>query len=534
MPSQASPSGQSLLQLGVGLSGILNVLCPSAIASPPSPTNIPLSPNNPEVPLSDSADAQGAGDWGALTVSPQQNSEAIAQPLPISSAQLVPSPDPLAALSARATDTQHAALLNQLCQSLHSCDNEIAVNIDPSSATAVGELPKTQHGLEADSFKSYLVKPDVPEMKTPPARSSAAANLDLSPTAPSTPTEKATAQRQPEQSVSQPNLNTQSATIALVEQPTAQDIAQTTENQAPPEATSDPDSPQLDDELGTIRAKPIKRRDGDLGILRLLQTNAVPPPPKRPIAFLSGRLGYISADNPFRARVVENDEATGQTVITNDRASDQVYQSGIAFGLFPRLSENTSLYAVAGTNLGRFEQAGRRGYNEVELQAGIRQKLFDRTFAQIGWRNQRFYSFGYERKLLGINYIDARISHRSFLDRRVWLDGLYQARLGFADSKFSSRLRQNLTLSLNYAPTNKLRTSLLYQADLENYTEISRNDFYQQVIGTLSYRITPESRLSIFGGTRFGNSSGANPIVDRINLDDTFYGAGFSVNLPLF
>ena len=99
----------------------------------------------------------------------------------------------------------------------------------------------------------------------------------------------------------------------------------------------------------------------------------------------------------------------------------------------------------------------------------------------------------------------------------------------FADTKRASLVRPTVSLSLNYGVTRELRTSLLYQLDFDDYTQIPRYDTYQQILGIVSYNLTPESRISLIGGTRFGRSSES-----RINLDDTFYGAGLHVSVPLF
>lgn len=272
----------------------------------------------------------------------------------------------------------------------------------------------------------------------------------------------------------------------------------------------------LDDELGDLRVRQLRsREEEELGILRLLQTaQAAPTRPKPPTAFLGARIGYLGSENPFR---------------NHSGLSDQIYQSGLAFYLFPRLSNETSLYAIADTGLIRYETFQGINYNEVELQFGIRQRLFPRTYAQIGWRNQQLFSPGYRKKVFTVNAIDALISHRLLFNPRLWLDSFYQARLGFADPSTASRFRQTFTLSFNYSIARNLRTGLLYQLDFDDCTQISRYDTYQQVLGVISYNMTTESRLSLFGGSRFGRSSEPG-----INLSDTFYGAGLNVSIPLF
>ncbi|MGC1309984.1 MAG: hypothetical protein WA885_22380 [Phormidesmis sp.] len=293
-------------------------------------------------------------------------------------------------------------------------------------------------------------------------------------------------------------------------------LAQVPELRIPPSPRS---QNPANDELGNLRLQQVRSRENEeLGILRLIQTAQArartKPPSKQPITFLTGRLGYFHSENAFRS---------------DPSLSEEIYQSGLAFYAFPKLSADTSLYAIAETNLARYEELDRVSYNELEVQLGLRQRLFPRTYAQIGWRNQRLYSPGYREKLFSVNYIDTLISHRSILNSKTWLDSFYQLRYGFADPETASRLRQTVTMSLNYGITRDLRTSLLYQLDFDDYTEVSRYDTYQQVLGIISYRLTPESRISLFGGTRFGRSS--SPGVD---LDDTFYGAGLNVNVPLF
>ncbi|MEL6262483.1 MAG: hypothetical protein AAFR12_15595 [Cyanobacteria bacterium J06626_6] len=276
------------------------------------------------------------------------------------------------------------------------------------------------------------------------------------------------------------------------------------------------DDEVLDDELGTLRLIQLRSRENEeLGILRLLQTaQATPPPPKPPIAFLAGRLGFLDTQNAFRS---------------TPQLDEQIYQSGLTFFVFPRVSDNTSLYAIAETNLARYSNFESVDYNELEVQVGIRQRLLPRTFVQVGWRNQKLYSPGYRDRLFSVHYIDTLISHRSIINKKTWLDGFYQMRLGFADPQTASRLRQTFTLSLNYGISRDFRTSLLYQLDFDDYTQVSRFDTYQQVLGIISYNLTPESRLSFFGGTRFGRSS-----TRGVNLNDTFYGAGLNVSVPLF
>ncbi len=294
-----------------------------------------------------------------------------------------------------------------------------------------------------------------------------------------------------------------------------------------------------DEDLGELRLQLQRsRQNEDLGILRLLKTaEAAPPPPKQPVAFISGRLGFLDSDNVFRSDDLGTLDGESiplsQRRLPTRRLDEQVYQAGLTVFLFPKLSDDTNFYAIAGTSLAAYGRDPQPNNNQLDLQLGVRQRLFSRTYAQLGWRNQNFYRSGYSKKFLGINSIEGQLSHRSILNNRTWIDGFYQARVSFADTQGRkdtvSKFRQTFTVSLNYGVSRDLRTSLLYQLDLDDFAKTSRYDTYHQVLASLSYKLTPEARLSLFGGTRFGRSSNPN-----VNLDDTFYGAGLNVTLPLF
>ena len=556
MQSQALPVRRCLLKLGVSISGVLSAVCPATLANPPEsplkpadkrPSLKALLPESstqryevdsvpPPLLISPSADLESRADFatdvqeGAVgelekgsNVQKAQFPKAQfpkAQPpkARLEPAQSVlPAKEPVAekrvaeksVLGAQSPTYPQSVeakedlpkSLNQICHSIQKCEQSITLNIDAAGAT-IGDV--------------FEVAPNVRVEALPKSQDNLAQLL------------RGEDEEELEESEENDNENLDNVL-------SGEEIGIPTEAQDTRE----------DDDLGIIRANPI-RSDVDLGILRLLQTATVKPePPKAPFAFLIGRVGFLSSDNTFRSNGF-NPSDFGFTGFDgsqlNRRDSAQIYQAGLSLYLFPRLTENTNLYAIAETNLARYEgdnlvSLNRAGdtirrtpdYNELEFQLGIRHRLKPRTYVQVGWRNQTLYKFGYEDKFFSAHYLDALISHRSILSSRIWLDSIYQMRYGFASPKTSSRVRHTLSLSLNYGFSKDLRTSLLYQTDLDDYTQRSRFDIYQQVLGIISYGITPEARLSVFGGTRFGHSSEPS-----VNLDDTFYGAGLNVNLPLF
>lgn len=586
MQSQAFPAGQCLIRLSVGIGGIFYVLCPAAIASPlpktiaktaaPDAAVQALKPDEKlhgenlngtdqtffsdarhrifELKSGSSAASlyptpeliettRFTKSTGDIAVESERSSVAVGIAAPsLTSAVLETGVDVKAFSETLPTDIEPADLtvwpdkgtepldptvysMAHLCSGLQRCEQSVTLSLNAARAMIGGVAANPDFSAVPESFS--------------PSRDAffdSGSSVDA-----------AIAQNP---ILSQSNLDSEIGRDRKTEAEADAELGIIRTN---------PTRSRQDGELGVIRANPTRSRSGDLGILRLLQTAAAAPPaPKQPSTFLIGKLGYLNSGNIFRS-----DSPVDPRSIDLSNISDQIYQAGLSFYAVPKLSENTSLYAIAETNIVRYEKSGRYvdsttgspirlrsdsddplntgdplniSYNEVELQLGIRQKLLPRTYAQIGLRNQGLYSPGYRERMLGINYIDTLLSHRAILDEKTWLDAFYQARLGFAsdgtsrvDSDKASRFRQTFTLSLNHGFTKDLRTSLLYQLDFEDYTQMDRFDIYQQVLAVISFSATPESRFTLFGGTRFGRSSAPN-----VNLEDTFYGAGLTVSLPLF
>ncbi len=295
-------------------------------------------------------------------------------------------------------------------------------------------------------------------------------------------------------------------------------LAQTDELESHP-AESHETEGRMDDELGILRVRPHPLGiDGELGLLRIRPTDEVPvevepEPTRQNSVFLTGRANVYGGGNLFR---------------TPNPIDDRIYQAGVGIFAFPRLSEETNLILSAEANLARYEDLSVVDYNELQFQAGIRQRLGQSSYGQINWRYQDLSTPGSD-SFFTANYIELLLSRRDILNNRTWLDAYYQARVSNSDPKEFSRFSQIATGSLNYGFDPQTRVSLLYQLFLDDYTEIVRFDTYHQILAQVSHDLSSTTRISVFTGVRFGDSS-----VSDINFDDTIYGASINVNWPLF
>ena len=231
---------------------------------------------------------------------------------------------------------------------------------------------------------------------------------------------------------------------------------------------------------------------------------------------------------PYTTLFRSNVYGGGNLFRTPNPIDDRIYQAGVGVFAFPRLSANTNLVLSAETNLARYEDLSVVDYNELQFQAGIRQRLGQRSYGQINWRYQDLSTPGSD-SFFTANYVELLLSRRDILNNRTWLDTYYQARLSHSDPKAFSRFSQIATGSLNYGFDPQTRVSLLYQLFLDDYTEVVRFDTYHQILAQVSHDLSSTTRISLFTGVRFGDSS-----LSTINFDDTIYGASINVNWPLF
>lgn len=303
------------------------------------------------------------------------------------------------------------------------------------------------------------------------------------------------------------------------------EVKQTGESQSDEDNVDGPLNEELgDDELGIlrVRSQPVGI-DSELGTLRIRSAEDAPlevdPEPTRQTSvFLTARSNVYGGNNLFRTSI--------------DPRDDRIYQASVGIFAFPRLSDTTNLVLSVEANLARYEDLSVVNYNELQFRGGIRQRLGERSYGQLNWRYQNLSTPGSD-SFFTANYVELLLSRRDILNNRTWLDSYYQARLSFSDPKEFSRFTQIATGALNYGFDPQTRVSLLYQLFIDDYTDRSRHDTYHQILAQFSHDLSSTTRISVFGGFRFGQSSETGSI-NGVDFNDTIYGASINVNLPLF
>jgi hypothetical protein len=275
-----------------------------------------------------------------------------------------------------------------------------------------------------------------------------------------------------------------------------------------------PDPTPIENDPGSNEA--ATGDDPELGKLRLRELEETPPPSERskPTVSLLGNAGYLRSNNLFAGV---------------DPVDDGLLRSGLTLLATPSLGPRTSLFAAVTGNLIRYGEESEFDYDELRLNLGLRQQLSSRAYGEVGWRNRNLFDEEDGDRFLNDHSFYLELGRRDTLAKQLSLDTFYQFRLSFADPDSRSQVTNSLGASLIYSLNPSLQAALDYQFALANFTEQEREDQYHQLIARLTYTLSPNSRLYVFGGHNFGNSS--DPDID---FDGLVFGAGVDFNLTLF
>jgi len=259
--------------------------------------------------------------------------------------------------------------------------------------------------------------------------------------------------------------------------------------------------------------------DPDLGCIRVQGLPAPPPP----ILYLIPRVDFFQSNN---------------LLLGIDPINDALVRPTITLLAVPSLGPNTFILASAEGAFNRYFKVPQFNYDEFRVRAGLLQRLSPAMTAEIGWTNQQLFISGNRirgfpagTRFLNDQAIRLELSRRDALNDRLFLNSIYQFRLGFSDPADRSRVLNVLFLSLNYDlnPSRTVQLGLDYQFSAANYTVVPRTDIYQQLLGRVTLNAFRNSQLSLYSGVSFGNSTERG-----INFNSFVLGVSISVNLVLF
>jgi hypothetical protein len=286
-----------------------------------------------------------------------------------------------------------------------------------------------------------------------------------------------------------------------------------------------------DPELGIIRVR-NPGEDPELGILRIQEQPVVPETPSQTtprIGFFTARLAAASSDNILLA-VNDVGGLTG----------DEFLRPGVSLAFYPPLGPQTFLIGNIDMGLQRYTTESDFNYDDLRFRIGVRQGLFPRTYGQLMFTYQQLFRPGPPRFRFFENAaFSFTLGRRDPLTDQLTLNSYYQIQLNDTESRPAlgsptdfdrfDRITQYLGGSLNYTINPKWRTGISYQVTFSDYTGQERYDTFHQLIGQLTYRITPDVRMSVYGGWSFGRSS-----EPRIRFDDTLFGITVDATVTLF
>ena len=276
---------------------------------------------------------------------------------------------------------------------------------------------------------------------------------------------------------------------------------------------SEPVDSELNADVADLEDDPDISED-DLGEIRILQPQELPPPPEPPIAQLLLQASAFASTN-----------ITGL-----EDPSDGGYPlgTGATLLLTPALGPGTRLIASAGGSLTRFPDNGSSNYNALNFAVGVQHQLNRETYGRIGWSNRQLYRPG-EEQLSNTHSINLTVGRQDWFSDRLRLDSFYRLQAQFVDPDDFSRLTNTLGANLRYTLSPQVEGLVGYQLSLEDYTQTVRFDTKHRLRAGITYRPRQDLYVSGLVSYLLGSSSDSDVALDGLTV-----GLVLGFNLPLF
>jgi hypothetical protein len=284
-------------------------------------------------------------------------------------------------------------------------------------------------------------------------------------------------------------------------------------------------------ELGII-AKPVNTDGKPIEQLPFPETPSKTPPVSKkqplvtkPIGFLLGRVSYFQTNNLFSSDI--------------DPIQDGLIYSGLTIASAPlKLGAKTYLSGSIDGNIISYIDQSEFNYNQLRFNVDLYRQLSKRMYGEIGWSNQQLfyardskrYGFASGDRFLNENSFHLSFARRDPLSSKLMLDSYYEFRVSLGETpEKRNRVINSLSLGLNYYLQKPLQVGLNYQANLSNFTERDREDFYHRLFSSLNYRLSDTSNVSAQAGVSIGNSTESS-----INFNGWFFNINYNWELGRF
>ncbi|MBE9031733.1 hypothetical protein IQ266_18530 [filamentous cyanobacterium LEGE 11480] len=182
--------------------------------------------------------------------------------------------------------------------------------------------------------------------------------------------------------------------------------------------------------------------------------------------------------------------------------------------MLPRLGPRTYFRGGVNGGLIRYGNFAQLNYDELRLRAGILQQLSPRMYGELGWSNQKLYTAqdGLRgvlsgQRFLNENSLRLELSRTDPLGKKLSLSSFYQLRWSLSSRNANDRVSNTVFTSLNYKLSPSWTMGLDYQMSWSHYTQVERDDLFQQLQLRTRYALTKNLSMSVFGGFSFGGSS---------------------------
>jgi hypothetical protein len=198
----------------------------------------------------------------------------------------------------------------------------------------------------------------------------------------------------------------------------------------------------------------------------------------------------------------------------------------------PKIGPETRLVTFAGGGILLFQQLALSDFSFLNAGVGVRHKLAEGTYGQVGFLHERLYATRNSAFVVD-NSLRLGVDWERQLAPRLQLNTAYELRGSVTDQSTpfdQSRIANSLAIGLRYDITPQLESALGYQLVINSFTGKSIGTRVEQQVGaSMTYRVS--STTFVTGSISYLFGRAFDPFFGSVELNNIVFGVSIGFNL---
>ena len=205
--------------------------------------------------------------------------------------------------------------------------------------------------------------------------------------------------------------------------------------------------------------------------------------------------------------------------------------SGATLLATPKIGPETRLVTFAGGGILLFRQIAFSDFSFLNAGVGVRHKLAEGTYGQVGFVHERLYKTTGGRFVVS-NLLQLGVDWERQLSPRMQLNTAYELRGSLTEQSTNfdtSRIANSLAVGLRYEITPQLESALGYQLVVNSFTSSSFGTVVEQQLGaSVTYRFSSTAFATGSLSYLFGTT--VDSFRRELPLNNIIFGVGIGFN----